>query len=231
MDTQTQHQDEQVITSRGVRIPVDLPGLTPRLMDFLRADDYETRESEAVLKIVRRGDRVVDLGAGIGYLSALMVQRCKPRIVHAIEANPNLIPGIARVMEANNITNVVIENAILGPAEAEVNFYVRRSFVASSLLPEPAGSVTEVVKVPMKPARETFAALQADVLVCDIEGAEVDLIPRLDLTGLRAAVVELHPQNIGLKGVGRVFDAMSQAGLIYNPRRSNAKVVTFSRPE
>jgi hypothetical protein len=28
-----------------------------------------------------------------------------------------------------------------------------------------------------------------------------------------------------------VFDAMNAAGLVYNPKRSISKVVTFSRPE
>jgi hypothetical protein len=82
----------------------------------------------------------------------------------------------------------------------------------------------------VRPARDTIAALRPDVLICDIEGAEEMVLPLLDLSGLRAAIVELHPQYIGLRGVQKVFDAMNGGGLVYNPRRSNAKVVTFSRP-
>jgi hypothetical protein len=67
------------------------------------------------------------------------------------------------------------------------------------------------------------------VLVCDIEGAEAELLPAGDWSGLRAAVVELHPQWIGQAGVQAVFDAMQRAGLTYFPRASQAKVVTFRK--
>lgn len=67
------------------------------------------------------------------------------------------------------------------------------------------------------------------MLICDIEGAEVDVIPEMDLSGVRAAIIELHPQWIGSKGVAAVFNAMMQAGLVYFPKWSNAKVVTFRR--
>ena len=121
--------------------------------------------------------------------------------------------------------------ALLGDAAGEATFYVRKIFVASSLLPEPADDVTHTATVPVLPARETIAKIDPDILICDIEGAELDVLPMLDLSRLRGAIVELHPQYIGLKGVQVVFDAMNAAGLVYNPKRSISKGVTFSRPE
>ena len=53
------------------------------------------------------------------------------------------------------------------------------------------------------------------------------LLPGADLSCLRAAVIELHPQWIGQDGVQKVFDAMHRAGLTYFPRASEGKVVTF----
>lgn len=55
------------------------------------------------------------------------------------------------------------------------------------------------------------------------------MIPDLDLSGLRAAVVKLHPKWIGPEGVNAVFAAMMEAGLNYNARGSNGKVVSFRR--
>ena len=58
---------------------------------------------------------------------------------------------------------------------------------------------------------------------------EAELLPEMDLTGLRAAVIELHPQWIGPEGVNAVFGALMGAGLAYYPKLSTQKVVTFRR--
>lgn len=217
------------VTSYGVTFPTDLPPLLPRMRGALVNNDYEARETKAALRVVQRGDRVVELGAGMGYMSSIVSVNCAPSEVHAFEANPAMIPCIRRVHSENDITNVTLHHALLGETAGEAQFYVREKFVASSLLPDPAEDVIDLVTVPVRPARETIAAINPDVLICDIEGAELQVLPLLDLGGLRAAIVELHPQYIGLKGVQTIFDAMNKAGLVYNPKRSNAKVVTFSR--
>jgi hypothetical protein len=82
-------------------------------------------------------------------------------------------------------------------------------------------------KVDVLNAKTVFKDIGANVLICDIEGAEVDLIPTLDLTGLRAAIIELHPQWIGPEGVNKVFRAFMDAGLAYYHRGSTNKVVCF----
>jgi hypothetical protein len=51
----------------------------------------------------------------------------------------------------------------------------------------------------------------------------------MDLTGLRAAVIETHPQWIGPEGMNIVFNAFMQAGLAYYARGSSGKVVSFRR--
>jgi FkbM family methyltransferase len=219
------------ITSFGVTFPTDLPPMIPRIRRVLAANEYEEKETKAALRVVRRGDKVVELGAGMGYMSSIVAVNCAPSEVHAFEANPGLIPCIRRVHSENGIGNATVHHALLGDAAGEATFYVRKIFVASSLLPEPADDVTHTATVPVLPARETIAKIDPDILICDIEGAELDVLPMLDLSRLRGAIVELHPQYIGLKGVQVVFDAMNAAGLVYNPKRSISKVVTFSRPE
>ena len=218
------------ITSHGVTFPTDLPPMLHKTRRLLEEDGYEDKETAAALRVVHKGDRVVELGAGMGYMSSVVAKNCAPSEVHAFEANPALIPCIRRVHSENDITCVNVHHALLGAEAGTATFYVRREFVASSMLPDPAGDVIATHEVPVRPARDTVAALRPDVLICDIEGAEEMVLPLLDLSGLRAAIVELHPQYIGLRGVQKVFDAMNGGGLVYNPRRSNAKVVTFSRP-
>ena len=83
--------------------------------------------------------------------------------------------------------------------------------------------------VEVRAVNEELARVAPTVLICDIEGAEADLLPAADLSGLRAAIVEVHPQWIGQAGVQAVFDAMNRGGLSYFPKASEGKVVTFRK--
>lgn len=219
------------IRSRGMKIPKHPQFTTGRVRGALREGTYENRECEAVLRVVREGDTVLELGAGLGYMSTLITTKKPGTRVHAFEANPALIPFIRQVHEANGVTDrVVVHNALLAPeASQAVPFYVRDNFLASSLDKDATGGVIATHAIEVRGFGATLAELGPDVLVCDIEGAEADLLPAADLSGLRAAVVELHPQWIGQSGVQAVFDAMHRGGLTYFPKTSNAKVVTFRK--
>jgi hypothetical protein len=89
--------------------------------------------------------------------------------------------------------------------------------------------VVAVAEVPMVDIAAEFRRIAPTFPICDIEGAEADLIPLADLSTLRCAVLELHPQRFGSKGVKAVFDAMTAAGLTFCPKTSWKKVVTFGR--
>ena len=218
------------ITSRGVRIPKDARVVTGRARRNLRAGTCERKESDAVLRMVRPGDRVLELGAGIGYMSALIATQTQAAAITAFEANPALLPFIAEVHRADGVTTATVETALpaaeAGPPRP---FHIREDFLASSLDRDAAGGVVETVAVPVRAVGDVLAEVRPDVLVCDIEGAEAELLPAADWSGLRAAVVELHPQWIGQAGVQAVFDAMQRAGLTYFPRASERKVVAFRR--
>jgi FkbM family methyltransferase len=174
---------------------------------------------------------VIELGAGIGFMSTLVATKRKIKAVHAFEANPALIPYIRSVHEANGLKNAHVTNALLGPRKGSADFYVRKSLLSSSMEPlrSDTNENTQIVKVDVLNARQTLQALNANILIADIEGAEATLLPQLDLTGLRGAMIELHPQYIGPEGVNAVFKAMMDAGLAYYARGSTNKVVCFRR--
>jgi FkbM family methyltransferase len=218
------------IKSRGIRFPNDRRVIPPRRRKALRLGQYEDRETQAVIATVRPDDVVIELGAGMGYMSTLMAKNLNVAQVHAYEANPDMVPYIQRVYDENGVENAQVHNAILGPKKGKVNFYVRGNFLASSMEENPrglAGQPTRVEQIEMRNINTEFKRLKPTVLVCDIEGAEAEVLPAADLSCLRAAIVELHPQWIRQEGVQAVFDAMHRAGLTYYPKRSDAKVVTF----
>lgn len=224
---------DDVITCRGLHFPLDDRFLGWRQRRLLRSGSYEQREFRAAMAHARPDDVVVELGAGIGFMSTAVAVKRHVRHVHAYEANPSLIPYIARVHAANGVTRASIHNAILMPeAGPPADFFVRGEFDASSLadnLGDDGGGVVSVEKVEVRSISEALRGHGATMLICDIEGAEAQVLPGADLSGLSSAVVELHPQTIGQAGVQAVFDAMANAGLTYYPRSSNKKVVTFLR--
>lgn len=229
MSDQSATTDEKFIHSRGMKFPDDPSILRGRLRKMLRQNTYESKESEAVLRVVREGDRVVELGAGVGYMSTLVASKRKVASVHSFEANPNLIPYIRRVHAANGLTNAEVTNAILGAQAGSVDFHVRDDILSSSMTRFEGEEPPQTHQIDVLDAGAVFDDLQPNVLICDIEGAEVDLIPELNLTGLRAAIIELHPQWIGPEGVNKVFSAFMSAGLAYYHRGSQNKVVSFRR--
>ena len=224
-------QRRQFIRSRGLKIPKHPDITRGQRRGALRDGLYERKECDAVMKVVQRGDVVLELGAGMGYMSTLMACKTPAEHIHAFEANPTIIPYIRSVHEANDVTNVTLHNALLAPEAGEpADFYVRKNFLASSLDRESGpDNIISVEKVEVRSLPDTLAQLNPTVLVCDIEGAEAGLLGSADWSGLRAAVIELHPQWIGQEGVQSVFDAMQKAGLTYFPKASEAKVVTFRK--
>lgn len=233
MDSQTDTPlpHTPVIRSRGVRVPKDPAVMTPKIKRSLRLHGYEGKEVNAALRVVTTGDTVLELGGGIGYVSTILAKKRKVKAIHTFEANPHLI-GFQRQMHAlNDVSTITTHNALLAARKGKPqSFYVRENFLASSLEPEVTNMpVKSVEEVEVLGINTMFNKIKPDVFICDIEGAEADLLPHLKYDGLRAAVIELHPQWIGAAGVRAVFDAMHTAGLTYFPRLSDQKVVCFRR--
>lgn len=219
------------VKSKGMKFPKDGHFITGKLRGSLRNNAYEEKEAKCVLKLVRDDDIVVELGAGIGFMSTLVATRRKIKEVHAFEANPGLIPYIKSVHEANGLTNAHVHHAILGKRAGKADFFVRGNLLSSSMEPFESDTPenTTKVQVDVVNAGQFFKKVKPTILIADIEGAEETLLPQLDLTGLRGAMIELHPQLIGPKGINTVFQAFMDAGLAYYARGSTNKVVCFRR--
>ncbi|MFP4238606.1 MAG: FkbM family methyltransferase [Rhodosalinus sp.] len=205
---------EQAIATEcmGLKVPAS-PFLTETRIRRIAAARYEGEEIRAALALIERGDRVLELGAGLGIVGALTALRAQPEAVLSYEANPALVPHIQALYRANGLTDrIAVRNAVLwaGPGRPEtVTFNVHNSYLGSSLA---GGARTQPVEV----ATEDFAAVRAafrpTVLVADIEGAELELLEHADLTGLRTVVIEFHPKIYGPEGMRRAKDILRAQG-------------------
>ena len=90
----------------GVVIPVDPAVITPPIRAAILAGRFEAEEGTQIPHIVRPGDRVLEIGAGIGYISTLLSRQRRVSSVLAVEANPHLIEYMARLHARNNVRKV-----------------------------------------------------------------------------------------------------------------------------
>ncbi|MFW2543579.1 FkbM family methyltransferase [Primorskyibacter sp. 2E107] len=231
MDGTQEPPRDPYLMSRGMKIPKHPQLTTGRVRGAIKADEYERKECDAVMRVVRPTDIVLELGGGIGYMSTLLAAIKKVQRVVSYEANPALIPYIRSVHAANDVTNVDLRNALLMPqAGPKVPFYIRRNFLASSMDGGvDSAEITATEQIEQHGIGAVLETEQPSVLVCDIEGAEATLLPAGDWSKLRCAIIELHPQWIGPEGVRAVFDAMHAGGLTYFAKASEGKVVCFRR--
>ncbi|WP_142637119.1 FkbM family methyltransferase [Ruegeria faecimaris] len=224
------HNMQNNLSLRGVTIPDDPQIITPKVKRSILAERYEKDEVTGLPKFIDPKDRVVELGAGIGFISSYLVTQLGVRHAMCIEANPTLCEFIGRVHKANDIANVEVVNAVaLGDTRVPgtARFYIREPFWSSSLDPDP--DYVSEVSVPERPLSEILRDFEANVLIVDIEGGEKFLFDGVDLVNVQKVYLEVHTRKIGLHGIKACFDHLSALGFAYDQRVSSGGSVLFRR--
>jgi FkbM family methyltransferase len=220
---------QETIETEGVLIPFLPEIITPSIEGPIRKGKYERGEAKALQAILRPGDRVLELGAGVGLLSTLAARCPGVEAVTAVEANPELVPLIRETWRINGVGNGTLVNGVVTvDGGGKTAFYLRRDFWASSM--EAASRPYERrVKVPRIAIGDLLAEARPTVISCDLEGGEAGLFDAVDLSGVRAIVMELHPKVYGPEGVRAITDRLEGAGLRLQPVERATTVRTFLR--
>ncbi len=219
----------RTLTYRGLVVPIHGAHVIRPIKDELMEGRYEVPEIEALLQLLRPGDSVVEVGVGLGVVSGIAAMAVPDARIACFEANPELIDPIRELHALNGITSIALHNAILvrGEGGETRDFHIHWSFAEGSLIE--SADTSRTVQVPTVSLEDTLADMKPDVLVIDIEGGEDELLSGLDLCGLRALVLELHPKVISRQAEVRIYQACAQAGLYPRVELSKATVVAFER--
>ena len=212
----------------GVTLPIDRSILSPQMELTLAAGRYERRERKLASRIIRDGDVVLELGAGLGFISSYLRKSTGAGKIVAVEANPRLIPYIQRVHTMNASSNIEVLNGIVVPDNAgpeTFSFYCRRDFWASSLRGASPFEVELQVRAHILP--DLLTMHRPDVLVMDIEGGELELLSAKDLGTIRAAVIETHPHAYGPDGVAALEANLERLGFRADEDGTDGFVRTF----
>ena len=218
-------------TCKGVRVPHS-PFLTDTRIRRIDEARYEGDEIAGALAVVQSGDRVLEMGAGLGIVGAVTALNAKPAAILSFEANPDLIPHARALYAENKLDDVVElrnEVVISAPNRPDtVTFHIQNSFLGSSLIAKTTRK-TRPVEVPTAGFDDLRDAFRPDVLIMDIEGGELDFLEHADLHGIRAVVIEFHPDVYGVQGAKACKNALRQAGFAKNPDLSTRFVWTCTR--
>jgi FkbM family methyltransferase len=214
-----------VVSHAGVLLDVSLPAFTPKLRRSIFRGKYEINEIRSAAQVIRDGDTVLELGSGCGFLSCALAKSKKLKMIHCVEANPEMIPVITHHHLMNGVKGF-IHNEIIGSSGGEIDFFIHDDFWASSTAANHGGR-----KVTVKATRlaDRLWEWRPNVLIMDIEGGELALVD-CDLPSCtRALVIELHESVIGAAGVTRIGDHLRTQGFAHIANASLKKVATFAR--
>lgn len=214
----------------GVLLPLSPDEVSPVIWQALKDGSYEAKEARSVARAIRDGDRVLELGSGIGVITSV-IARIPGVSVWAFEANPSTARLAERVLEANRASNVRFCQGLLTAGQPESHiFYVRRDLWMSSM-DENQGPYEHRIQIASENIDEFIHRHRINVLVMDIEGAERDLLSDADLHGVERIFVELHDHLYGLSGVRDITQALALKGFAYDPRGSRGPCVLFSKDD
>lgn len=201
--------------------PQDTP---PSVAKEIIRGGYELAERQLARQAIRPGDKVLEIGSGVGVVGLLCATIVGDRNVTLYEANPALEKTIRRNFALNGMTPDLVMKAVTvdgGP----VAFFQNENVISSSI--HDRNLETRKIEVGSDPIDAVLAARQANVIVMDIEGAEVGLLCAADLGLVREIIVEVHPGIVGAEGIEQMLAHLRTLGFERRARRHNTE--WFSR--
>jgi FkbM family methyltransferase len=211
----------------GIELPLKHPLITPPIERDIYYGDYERKELDVIERRLEPGDTVMEVGAGIGFLSAYCARVLGDERVFAYEANPALLELVTAVHARNKVRPKVTQ-ALLGEGDGERDFFVEPDYWASSLVRRSATATC--VRIRQIDFNSELRRVAPSFLIVDIEGGEYELLRNADLSGVSKLCIEIHPDVLGNARVSELFARMIGAGLALDFTLMRKNVFYFYRP-
>jgi FkbM family methyltransferase len=154
---------------------------------------YESAERRFLLKYLKDGLPVIELGSSIGVISSIIGKKTGALKIY-VEANPELIGMIGKNLLLNNISNYRIYNYAIGSEGVDQVYFLpgKTNLLGKIVSNNEPGSKSIGVKQLSTIKRENV--IGEFILVCDIEGAEIFILQqdRKALEECRQIIIEAH---------------------------------------
>lgn len=211
-------------THWDVKLNTGAEDIPPSVRGHIFKGGYEAVEAELVSAILTPGDRVLEVGTGIGFVSILCAKLAGQGRVTSYEANPALEPTI----RANYALNGLVPDLRMKAVTVDgtpISFFANDNILSSSLIDRKL-SATEIT-IDSDAMSAVMDEVKPDVIVMDVEGAETGLLQAADLSGVRAMIVEVHPHITGAEAIVEMDAALADQGLF--PAQKRHKTVLYTR--
>jgi len=211
---------------KGIYLPL-LPEIGFNTLRWIVNGRYEEGEISIIHQKLAKEDKVLEVGTGLGFVSAFCSKVVGSENVFSFEANPLNVDIAQRVYQKNKV-KPHLQNALLSDKEGTIDFPVnRKSRLASSLLKESA----DMVNVPQLNLNHIIKDVQPSFLIMDIEGAEYDVFRIIQFQSIRKIQVELHPAVLGEDKMEEIFSILQKNGFVIDISLPDGRNYFFTRAE
>ena len=214
-----------IVSIEGVRIRVG-PHMSRRVEQAISRGGYERDELRLIGMVLSPSDVVLEVGAGLGVVSAYCAKRLGSSRVFAFEANPDLEPRIRETYALNSVEPTLEMCAIRANA-GRVTLYRTKHVFSSSVIKRNAEAIP--IEVPGKALSYVVEKIRPTLLIVDVEGAEGELFDRAQLPGVTKIMLELHERVIGKAKAQQVRGALAALGFREDRGLSSREHVVLRR--
>ncbi len=202
-------RDLKVIELHGVRVKCGANQVPRSVRSALFKETYEEFECRMTLSALRPGDRVLEIGCGIGLVSLVATRVVGEENVLSCEANLSL----EHLIRSNYALNGWQPSLVMKPVTCDgrdVVFHSNDNIVTSSTFERNLPGVAE--RVESVAIGDLIASHCPNVIIMDVEGAEFELLQKGDLQGIELIIVEMHPHIVGEGKIQKLCDALLKRG-------------------
>ncbi|WBU63539.1 GSCFA domain-containing protein [Paracoccus aerodenitrificans] len=188
-----------VATIAGLAIPASPISSRKKFLDRISGlEDAKPDDVACAEAVVREGDRVLEIGARLGVVSAFLAKTNLPAAIRSYEDNGDLIPHIQELYAINGISQQV-------------------DLRPDTVRARPGGKPSEHYRSEAPGHREVqfsdiVSEFKPDVLLMNMRGDEVDFLMQADLKSLRGLAVRWHPKITGIEGLRKCKRRLKKDG-------------------
>lgn len=218
-------------TLKDITLRVPSKALTKPLRVALETGRYEWNERDAIERHVKPGDKVLDIGAGAGYISIIAGRAAGPENVISVEGNPVMMEALRNNLDENGAqATQVLHGAVVADNfdEDTVLFAARDAFWSSSIANEKTNP-DKIVEVPALKLSALLDEHQPTIVSMDVEGGELELCQQPWPACVRMVVMEIHTSQYPPSAVKAIFDGMSKNNMTLMPWGTRGEVIVLQR--
>ena len=220
----------------GFTVFVDTERYAKTIIHSLDSGNYEGRERQLATELIQPTDRVLEVGTALGVVSMTSASIVGAENVLTFDANPDIVADAQQNFRRNGLSDIKSRVGILKPRNMiarpgeTTNFYVDEAFWASRLAASPTtAGILKTIQVPIVCLEDEISSHSANVLVCDIEGGEIDLLTYANLTGIRLILMETHYWAAGETATDNMIRKLTLEGFSIHLGHSAHHVIVLRR--